>query len=125
MQSFGILQRPRPPPSLLVLMIHEWSCMQKAKHLTHPLNQKPVWIKPQPGHIKCNVDAAFFYNNETMAYGMCFRDSTCTLLFGKSDHMHCSVSVFEAESLGLLHYLKIVLIAWVIIFNIVVLVVLK
>ena len=71
-------------------VLHEWSCLQKAKHLTRLPDQQLVWIKPQLGHIKCNVDAAFFNNNETMAYGMCFRDSTCTLLFCKSDYMHYS-----------------------------------
>jgi len=71
-----------------------------------PPYQQLVWIKLQPGHIKCNVDVAFFNNNETMAYYVCFGDSTCALLFGKFDYMHRSVSVLEVGSFGLLHSLK-------------------
>jgi ribonuclease HI len=80
--------------------------MQKAKHPVTPQDQQPAWTKPQSGYIKCNVDAALFNNNTTMAYSLCFRDSTGALLIGKSEYLHLSVSVLEAESLGLLHSLK-------------------
>jgi hypothetical protein len=47
-----------------------------------------VSIKLQPGHIKCNVDAAFFNNNATTAYNFCFRNSIATLLLGESEYLH-------------------------------------
>jgi len=80
--------------------------MQKAKHPMTPQDQQPAWTKPQSGYIKCNVDAALFNNNTTMAYSLCFRDSTGASLIGKFEYLHLSVSVLEAESFGLLHSLK-------------------
>jgi ribonuclease HI len=87
-------------------VLHEWSCMQRAKHPARPEDQHLIWTKPPVGHIKCNVDAAIFNNNTTMAYGLCFRDSSGALLMGKSEYLHLYVSVLEAESLGLPHSLK-------------------
>lgn len=41
-----------------------------------------------------------------MAYGLCFRDSIGALLISKFEYLRLSLSVLEAESLGLLHILK-------------------
>jgi len=80
--------------------------MRKAKHLVTPQDQQLAWTKSQPRYIKCNVDAALFNNNTTMAYNLCFRDSTCAVIVGKYEYLHLYVSVLEVESLGLLHSLK-------------------
>lgn len=45
-------------------ILHEWSCMQKVKNLSHNLD-----------HNK--VDAVIFDGNSTMGYGICFRSRSC------------------------------------------------
>jgi ribonuclease HI len=87
-------------------VLHEWSCVQKAKHPTHHDDQLPSWEKPPHGSIKCNVDAALLNGNSVMCYGLCFRDSSGNLLFGKSDFKLLSTTVLEAEAIGLLEALK-------------------
>lgn len=82
--------------------LHEWSCVQKAKHPTHHDDQPPTWEKPPHGSIKCNVDAALLNGNSVMCYGFCFRDSSGHLLFGKSDFKLLSTTVLEAEAIGFL-----------------------
>jgi len=57
---------------------------------------------------KCNVDAATFHNNSTVGYGIWFRDHLGQLLIGKSDFLHSSTTVLEAEVVALLEYLKMV-----------------
>jgi ribonuclease HI len=69
-------------------------------------NSPPAWEKPPHGTIKCNVDAALFNGNSVMCYGLCFRDSSGNLLFGKSDFKLLSATVLEAEAIGLLESLK-------------------
>jgi ribonuclease HI len=56
--------------------------------------------------IKCNVDVASFNNNSIMGYGICFRDSSGSFLFGKSDYLYSSTTILEAETIGLLEAIK-------------------
>ena len=97
-------------PTLIVTraqeVLHEWSCMQKIKHPPHHKEQTHVWTKPQQGWIKCNVDAAIFNGNMVMGYEICFRNSTCNFLLGKSDFGHFPATVLEAEALDLLESIK-------------------
>ncbi|XP_024639948.1 uncharacterized protein [Medicago truncatula] len=87
-------------------VLHEWSCVQKAKHPEHHVEQPPAWEKPPHGTIKCNVDTTLFNGNLVMCYGLCFRESSGNLLFGKSDFKLLSATVLEAEAIGLLESLK-------------------
>jgi len=81
--------------------------VQKAKNLMRHDDQLPIWVKPQFSSIKCNVDATIFNGNSAMGYGICFCDSSGSLLFGKSDYKYLSVTVLEAEAIGLLESLKL------------------
>ncbi|KEH33529.1 hypothetical protein MTR_3g045360 [Medicago truncatula] len=38
-------------------VLHEWTCVQKAKHPKHHVEQHPTWEKPHHDTIKCNFDA--------------------------------------------------------------------
>jgi len=49
-------------------VLHEWSCVQKAKHLMHHDNLPPAWEKPPHCSIKCNVDAALFILTQLSLY---------------------------------------------------------
>jgi len=80
--------------------------MQKIKNPPHHEEQIHVWTKPQHGWIKCNVDTAIFNANTIMGYGICFRNSTDNFLLGKSDLNYSSVTVLEAEAIGLLESIK-------------------
>jgi len=51
--------------------------------------------------------ATIFNGNSAMGYGICFRDSSGSLLFGKSDYKYLSVIVLEAEAIGLLESLRL------------------
>ena len=81
--------------------------MQRGKVRSRSDLTEQPWIKPPPGMIKCNVDAASFNGNSIMGYDMCFRDSTSLFLLGKSDYFATSTTVLEVESLGLLEAIKV------------------
>jgi len=89
--------------------LNEWSCMQRAKLPLDEAEAYHSWSKPPAGMIKCNVDTAALNNDAIMGYGMCFRDSTGLLLLGKSDYFHSSATVLEAETIGLLEAIKVVI----------------
>jgi len=90
-------------------VLHEWSCFQKAKHLTHHDDQLPAWEKPPHSSIKCNVDASLLNGNSMMCYGLCLRDSSDNLIFGKSDFKLLLTTVLEVEAIGLLEALQMVI----------------
>ncbi|XP_024629881.1 uncharacterized protein [Medicago truncatula] len=80
--------------------------MQRAKLPIQAANIPHAWSKPPAGTIKCNVDAASFNNNSIMGYGICFRDSSGSFMFGKSDYLYSSTTILEAETIGLLEAIK-------------------
>jgi ribonuclease HI len=75
--------------------------MRRVKPHVPNVEYPTSWTTPPAGVIKCNVDAAIFHNN-TVGYGMCFRNSVGHFLMGKSAHLHSSISVLEAEAIALL-----------------------
>jgi len=83
--------------------------MQKAKLPAHNAKHPPKWSKPLVGIIKCNVDAASFDNDSIKGYGMCFRDSSGIFMLGKSDYYYSSTTILEAETIGLLEAIKVVI----------------
>ena len=48
-----------------------------------------VWSKPDEGHFKCNVDAAFFKESNWVGIGICIRDDRGRLVKARtSGHRH-------------------------------------
>jgi len=80
--------------------------MQRAKLPIQAANIPHAWSRPPAGTIKCNVDAACFNNNSIIGYGICFRDSSGSFMFGKSDYLYSSTTIIEAETIGFLEAIK-------------------
>ncbi|KAK2355577.1 hypothetical protein QL285_092977 [Trifolium repens] len=58
-------------------LITGWRNAQKLRNLanTAPTDpQQTVWVKPNSGRYKCNVDASFSFNLNKVGLGMCIRD---------------------------------------------------
>jgi len=100
------------PPSIIVQRakdsLHEWHCMQRARQPGQGTYIEAKWMKPLPPSMKCNVDCALFNNNTITGYGFCIRDSSGHLMLGMSDYAFFSSSPAEAEALGLLEAIKLV-----------------
>jgi len=100
------------PPSTLVrrakYSLNECQFMQRAKQTSPGTHSKPKWLKLLPTTMKCNVDCALFNDNTITGYGLCFRDSTGQLVLGMSNYAFFSSSPSEAEALGLLEAIKLV-----------------
>jgi len=59
--------------------------------------------------VKCNVDRALFNNNNSItSFGICFRDSSGTLLNGLSKYSLHNSTPPEAEARGLLEAINFV-----------------
>jgi len=86
-------------------VLHDWSCVQKAKYPTHHDNQPPAWGKSPHSSIKCNVEASLLNGNSVMCYCLYFRDSSGNLLFGKSGFKLLTTTLLEVETMGLLEAL--------------------
>ena len=80
--------------------------MQRAKSQAHRPNHNTMWVKPQEGMLKCNVDAAMFQNNAIEGYGLCFRNSMGQFIIGKSAFSSSPGSVLEAEAIALFEAFK-------------------
>jgi hypothetical protein len=89
--------------------LNEWCYRQRAKTPIHHAISTHAWTKPSVGTIKGNIDVAAFNNNSVIEYGTCFCDSTSTFLLGKSDFYYSSATILEAESLGLLNAVKVII----------------
>lgn len=88
-------------------IIHECGYMQIGKVSIRSEHMEQPWTKPPHGMIKCNVDASSLNVNSIMGYNMCFRDSICLFLLGKSDYFALFTTVLKVENLGLPEAIKV------------------
>jgi len=88
-------------------ILHEWTCMQRAKPQVQNTNHIISWVKLPSGVIKCDVDAAIFHNNTIVGYGICFRNSEGQFSMAKSAFFPSSMTVLKVEATALLEAIKL------------------
>jgi ribonuclease HI len=67
------------------------------------------WQRPQPGRMKCNIDASFSDSLNRTGIGMCIRDTDGTFVLAKTLHFSPRCSVPLGEAMGLffaVHWLR-------------------
>lgn len=65
-----------------------------------------VWRKPDEGHFKCNVDAAFFKESNRVGIGICIRDDNGRLVKARTSWSTPLLDVPEGEAIGLLYAIR-------------------
>jgi ribonuclease HI len=70
-------------------------------------NQLLRWQKPREGWWKCNVDASFAQNPNSLAWGWCMRDAAGSFVAAGSDFSSYKVSVAEGEAKALLEAMRV------------------
>lgn len=92
--------------------INQWREMQLQKSPTvnsGTLNQQSsfsTWVAPLEGRFKVNVDASVFANSLSYGIGMVLRDHKGVFFKARSVCREGQVSVFEAESSGVLEAIR-------------------
>jgi ribonuclease HI len=69
-------------------------------------NQLLRWQKPRDGWWKCNVDASFAQNPNSLAWGWCIRDAAGSFVAAGSGTCSYKVSVAEGEAKALLEAMR-------------------
>lgn len=91
-------------------VFQDWdSSRQIFGHITAVADDNPseiIWRKPPQGYVKCNVDAAFFKEENKTGFGLYLRDDNGSFLLAKSVWIPQLLSVSEGEVTGLYHALK-------------------
>jgi len=65
-----------------------------------------VWRKLDEGHLKCNVDVAFFKESNRVGIEICVRDDHMRLVKAITSWSAPLLDVFEGEALGLLYAIR-------------------
>jgi hypothetical protein len=90
-------------------LITGWRNAQKLRNLanTAPTDpQQTVWVKPNSGRYKCNVDASFSFNRNKVGLGMCIRDDHGRFVAARTQWLEPILDVEIGEAIGLLQALK-------------------
>ncbi|PNX93240.1 cytochrome p450 [Trifolium pratense] len=59
------------------------------------------WSKPSAGKLKCNVDTAYYKEDNVYCVGMCIRDEKGKFVQAYTKRMQGTPTIVEAEAIGL------------------------
>lgn len=63
----------------------EWKLANKFHGDPLPSQEsKNIWVSPPHGWLKCNIDAAFFKEQNLTSFGCCLRDEDGTFILAKT-----------------------------------------
>ncbi|PNY03610.1 cytochrome p450 [Trifolium pratense] len=65
-------------------------------------NNEHYWRKPQPGTLKCNIDAACYVNSNQFCIGACLRDAAGGFLKAFTQTFEGQPEVRESEAITML-----------------------
>ncbi|MCH84616.1 60S ribosomal protein L23 [Trifolium medium] len=64
------------------------------------------WSKPSAGKLKCNVDTAYYKEDNVYCVGMCIRDENGKFVQAYTKRMQGTPTIVEAEAIGLKETLR-------------------
>ncbi|KEH39570.1 hypothetical protein MTR_2g102247 [Medicago truncatula] len=67
-------------------LLQDWKSTKLIRGIssTHQQSERiSKWVKPNPGHFKCNVDASFLNVSNMVGIGMCIRDENGIFVLAK------------------------------------------
>jgi hypothetical protein len=79
-----------------------WEHAQELKQapLDSRRNTHVSWTKPSPGRYKCNVDAAFFEDIDTLGIGICIRDAGGAFVLARSEYFSPLIDIHIGEAMA-------------------------